>query len=184
MKANENSDIKLLYKYSVYTKDNHLFQVSFPTSWSLCLRSGIVSPNPVCSARPWWATCTRTRLAGAAFNTHAHFHTCRLTPMLMRLILKEKIERKKTSLNASLFFLGCFIFLYTWSGEVFIQLRLNSPAYFLPQLVAHRLTGSGSTRRGVWPGYMRNVSLCWSWGGLQHCRKKKWRKIHDGADRW
>lgn len=76
-------------------------QDSSPTSWSLCLRSGTASPSPARSARPWWATCTRTRPAGAAYDTHTHLQTQRRTPTLTSLSLKEVEEKKrgKTSRN-------------------------------------------------------------------------------------
>lgn len=66
-------------------------QGSSPTSWSLSLMSGTVSRSPVCSAGPWWVTCTRTRPAGAACATH--------TP------LEKKTGR--TSLNSPLVLFFC-----------------------------------------------------------------------------
>lgn len=76
-------------------------QGSSPILSSPSLRSGTVSPSPACSARPWWATCTRTRAAGAACDTHAHRRMRKPTPTRRSLSLKAAVgeEKGKTSLN-------------------------------------------------------------------------------------
>lgn len=122
-------------------------QDSSPTSWSLCLRSGTASPSPARSARPWWATCTRTRPAGAAYDTHTHLQTQRRTPTLMSLSLREEEEEKKrgkTSHN-----------LPPMSSDVlssFCERRRGSSSLFVLQHIFSRhlsITGSesGSTGR-------------------------------------
>lgn len=75
-------------------------QGSSPTSWSLCSKSGTASPSPARSARPWLVTCTRTRHAGAAYDTHAHPQTRKHTPTPRSP--KGEEERGKTSLNLAL----------------------------------------------------------------------------------
>ena len=116
-----------------------------PTSWSLCLRSGTASPSPAHSARPWWATCTRTRPTGAACDTHTHLQTQRRTPTLTSLSPKEVEEKKrgKTSRNLPprVF---CFIFLCE-------RRRGSSSLFVLQHIFSHcwsiRSSESGSTGR-------------------------------------
>lgn len=85
-------------------------QGSSPTSWSLSLMSGTVLLSPVCSAGPWWVTCTRTRPTGAACATHALLQarkrTIKLTSPSLREALEKKTGRISLNLPLGLFFCG------------------------------------------------------------------------------
>lgn len=124
-----------------------LSQGSSPTLWSPCLRSGSASPSPASSARPWWVTCTRTRPAGAAYDTHTHLQTRKRTPMLRSPSLKEE-ERGKTSLNLSLVSQGVSSSFVNGGEE-----RLSTSLFVLQHIFSHcwLFTGSESGSTG-WGG--------------------------------
>lgn len=128
-----------------------LFQVLFPTLWSLSLRSGTASQTPARSARPWWIICTRTRHAGASYDTHK-LQTHKHTPNLRSPGLKEAVERMKTSLNLYLVSWGVLSSFLSWGRGVLIHLL------FHPLLVALMLW---KWERSMWPGLVKNGSLFW-----------------------
>ena len=151
------------------TDDDRMSQVSSPTSWSLCSRSGTASPSPACSARLWWATCTRTRLAGAASDTPTNLQRRQLRSL-------EEMGREKTSLNAHLVSRGVSFSFIRGGEELVIKLRVCSPEYFLPQPVARELW-EWERWKGVCPSCLRNGSLCWSSGAPQE-------KSNRGNSQW
>lgn len=123
-----------------------LSQGSSPTLWSLCLRSGTASPSPACSARPWWATCTRTRPAGAAYDAHTQLQTRKHTPTLRSPSLKgEEEERGKTSLNLPLVSRGVSSSFVNGGEE-----RLSTSLFVLQHIFSHCwwFTGSESGSTG------------------------------------
>lgn len=120
-------------------------QGSSLTLWSLSLRSGTASPSPACSAGPWWVTCTRTRPAGATYDTHTPLQTCKHTPKLRSL--KEEEERGRKSLNLPLVSWGVSSSCVSGGEEC-----LSNSLFVLQHIFSHcwSFTGSESGSTGWW----------------------------------
>lgn len=143
------------------------FQDSSPTLWSLCLRNGTASLSLVFSARPWWVTCTGTRLAGATYDTHTCLQTPKQTPVLRSLSLKEEEEEtRKTSPNLPL--VSCLGVSSSFANG---EPKSFSISWFVLWQSFHWLLSHWKWECCMeeWLPVMSNSSLCWS-GGLKHCR--------------